>query len=88
MLSLRQGRNSVRKIGPIFGYPSVEPYFCQCIFFLMHYSVLSYLFKQDLRAGLVCHAEADGTEEQNRKDSTGKKPKQTQTQQNKGESIR
>lgn len=54
----------------------------------MHYSVLSYLFKQDLRAGLVCHAEADGTEEQNRKDSTGKKPKQTQTQQNKGESIR
>lgn len=53
----------------------------------MHYSVLSYLFKQDLRAGLVCHAEADGTEEQNRKDSTGKKPNKPKPNRTRGKAL-
>lgn len=51
------------------GHPNVEPSLSQCVV-LMFYSPVH--FKQDVQAGWVCSAKADRTEEQDRKDPTGK----------------
>ena len=54
-----------------------NPNFVSVFFFNASQCTLIY-FKQDIRAGLVCSAEADGTEEQNRQDSIGKKKPATE----------